>query len=171
MNRRVTGATINLPFISFAVEPEDLEQKVAREVIVRLADKRVLTAFECCDDCVERAIASLMEIRSMLVNKQVELSGHADGGLFLLLELMLEGIRQFFTFVERLQSSRQGGRRDRRDLQPYFDALTMLRGHMYQCRNQIAVIAGMEKPAVPKSMCYEDAWQLESYEKPNGNRE
>jgi len=73
--KRVDGVTINLPFVSFSVRPDDLEQKVAREIVIRLADKRVLKVFECCDSSVEHALASLREIRSLLVDKQAELSG------------------------------------------------------------------------------------------------
>lgn len=172
VNKRVDGVTINLPFISFSVQPDDLEQKIARETIIRLADKRVLNASECCDNCIEQAIVSLQEIRSMLVEKQVELAGQVDGGLYLLLELMLEGIRQFFSFEERLRIANTHTygeihtRHDRNDLQPYFSALEMLRGHLYRCLTQVATIAKMKIPKIPENMRYMDAWQIDSYEKP-----
>ena len=143
VKKRVDGVTINLPFVSFSIRPDDLEQKVAREVVIRLANKRVLNAFECCDSCIEKALASLQDIRSLLVaTKQVELSGQADGILYLILELMLEGIRQFFTFEETLRTSHTQfpgelhTRLHRQDLQPYFAALEMLRGHLYRCLAQ-----------------------------------
>jgi hypothetical protein len=79
LKKQVDGITINLPFVSFAVRPDDVEKKVAREVVVRLSDKRVLNVFACCDSCVEKALASLQDIRSLLVGKQVELSAQADG--------------------------------------------------------------------------------------------
>jgi len=46
----VDGVTINLPFVSFNVKPDDIEQKVAREIVICMADRRVLNAFECCDN-------------------------------------------------------------------------------------------------------------------------
>lgn len=69
MKKRIDGVTISVPFLSFTITPDDLEQKAAREILMRLADKRVLNAFECCDSCVEYALASLQEIRSLLVEK------------------------------------------------------------------------------------------------------
>lgn len=172
VKKRIAGATINLPFVSFSVRPDDLEQKVAHEIVIRLADKRVLNAFECCDSCIEKALASLQDIRSLLVNKQVELSGQSDGGLYLVLEMMLEGIRQFFTFEESLRTSVEQfpgelhTRLHRADLQPYFAALEMLRGHLYRCLAQVAVIAGTNIPQISAHMRYESEWQIEAYEIP-----
>jgi hypothetical protein len=172
VKKRITGASINLPFVSFTVRPDDLEQKVAHELVIRLADKRVLNAFECCDSCIEQALASLQEIRSLLVNKQVELSGQSDGGLYLILELMLEGIRQFFTFEESLRASIEQfpgelrTRLHREELQPYFAALEMLRAHLYRCLSQVAVIAGTKIPKISAHMRYDSEWQIEAYESP-----
>ena len=173
IKKRVDGVTINLPFVSFSVKPDDLEQKAAREIVIRLADKRVLNAFECCDSCVEQALASLQDIRSFLVGKQVELSAIVDGGLYLVLELMLEGIRQFFTFEDGLRTTNPEfpgeihSRFHRQELQPYFAALEMLRGHLYRCLSQVAVVAGTTIPKISQHMRYEDAWQLEAYEQPS----
>jgi len=172
VKKRIDGATINLPFVSFSVRPDDLEQKVALELVIRLADKRVLNSFECCDSCIEQALASLQDIRSLLVDKQVELSGQSDGGLYLILELMLEGIRQFFTFQESLRTSIEQfpgalhARLHREELQPYFAALEMLRGHLYRCLSQVAVIADTKIPKISEHMRYESDWQIEAYESP-----
>ena len=172
LKKRVDGVTINLPFVSLSVRPDDLERKVAREVVIRLANKRVLNAFECCDSCIEQALASLQEIRSLLVDKQVELSGQTDGILYLILELMLEGIRQFSTFEEKLRTSNAQfpgelhTRLHRQDLQPYFAALEMLRGHLYRCLAQVAVVADTEIPKISTHMRYDGVWQLEAYEDP-----
>lgn len=172
VRKRVDGVTINLPFVSFSVCPDDLEQKVAREVVIRLADKRVLNAFECCDRCVEQALASLQEIRSLLVNKQVELSAQTDGALYLIIELMLEGIRQFFTFEENLRTVDSNfltdlySRLNRYDLKPYFAALEMLRGHLYRCLAQVAIVADTTIPKISENMRYNDVWHLEAYKEP-----
>ena len=171
--KRVSGVTINLPFISFSVRPEDTEQKAAREIVIRLADKRVLNAFECCDSCIEQALASLQEIRSLLVDKQVELAHLTDGPLFLLIEFMLEAIRQFFTFEERLQSSTPDFPGDlhtrihRSELQPYFAALEMFRAHLFRCLTQVAVVGDINIPKISDHMRYDDAWQLDAYKKPD----
>lgn len=79
VNNRVGDVTLNLPFISFAVSPKDKERQVARELVITLRDRRVLSAWECCDDCIDQALASLQEIRRTLVGKQVELSELQDG--------------------------------------------------------------------------------------------
>jgi len=171
--RRVDGVTINLPFVSVSVKSDDLEQKIAREVVIRLADKRVLNAFECCDSCVEQALSSLQEIRAILVDKEVGLSEHTDGGLYLVLEMMLAGIRQFCTFEEGLRTTNPDfpgelrTRLHRHDLQPYFAALEMLRGHLYRCLAQVAVIADIKIPKIPDLMRYESVWQLAAYKQPN----
>lgn len=170
--KRVDGVTIKLPFVSLSVRPDDLGKRAAREIVIRLADKRVLNAFECCDSCVEQALTSLQEIRALLVDKQVELSGQTDGGLYLIVELMLESIRQFFTFEERLRTANPSfpgelhTRMHRHDLQPYFAALEMLRGHLFRCLTQIAVVADTTIPKVSEHMRYEDAWQLDVYQEP-----
>lgn len=172
IRKRVEGVTISLPFVSFAVCPDDVEKRVAHEIAIRLADKRVLNASECCDSCVEQAMASLREIRSLLVDKQVELTRMTDGGLYLILEFMLEGIRQFFTFEEGLRTANPKfpgdlhTRLHRHDLQPYFSALEILRGHLYRCLAQMAIIADIEIPKIPQHMRYENPWQLEAYNQP-----
>ena len=56
VSKRVSGVTLKLPFVSFNVKPKDLEKKVAREIVIRLADRRVLSSRECCDDCVTRSL-------------------------------------------------------------------------------------------------------------------
>jgi len=170
--KRVDGVTINLPFLSFSVRPNDIEQEAAREIVIRLADKRVLNAFECCDSCVEQALASLQEIRSLLVDEQVELSALTDGGLYLIIELMLEGIRQFFTFEQKLRMANPEfpgdlhTRLHRHDLQPYFAALEMLRGHLYRCLAQAAAIADTNIPKISAHMRYDNPWRLEAYKQP-----
>jgi hypothetical protein len=55
------GVSLTLPFLSVTIKPDDRERRIAREVVIRMADRRVLNAFECCDNCgssrlsVERA--------------------------------------------------------------------------------------------------------------------
>ena len=103
LSTRLGGVTLNLPFVSIAVNPEDRERQIAREVVIRLKDRPVLSAWECCDDCIDRALASLQEIRGALVEKQVELSDAQDGPLYVLIDMMVQGIRQFLSYEESLQ--------------------------------------------------------------------
>lgn len=177
LNTRIGEVTINLPFLSFSVNPDDLEKQVAKEIVIRLADKRVLNAFECCDNCIDRALSSLQEIRRFLVDKQVELSVALDSPLYLLTELQVEAIRQFLTFEQQLNQndfqdpalveSHQDFRHSPFIREQYFAALEMLRAHLHHCLFQIANIANIEIPKTSTGMHYDEAWQLESYEQPN----
>lgn len=153
----VEGVSIVLPFIEVAVKIDDIERKVAREVVIRLADRRVLNAWECCDNCIDLALKSLQEIRQIMVDKQVELSGKSDGALYLLLDSIREGIRQFLTFEQRLDRTN----REPREL--YFDGLEMLRGHIYRSLLQIARIANMDIPQIAPNMRYDADWWLDAY--------
>lgn len=47
---RLGNVTLNLPFVSIEVSPKDREKQVAREVVIRLKDRRVLSAWECCNN-------------------------------------------------------------------------------------------------------------------------
>jgi hypothetical protein len=42
----------------------------------------------------------------------------------------------------------------------------MLRGHLYRCLSQVAVIADTKIPKISEHMRYESDWQIEAYESP-----
>ena len=163
--------TLNLPFVSVAVSPRDRERQIAREIVIRLKDRRVLSAWECCDDCIDRALASLQEVRRTLVDKQVELADVQDGPLYLLVDAMALGIRQFLTFEERLGavdelprfSAPPDLRRAPDVRQAYIDGLEVLRGHLSRCLGQVAVVAGMNLPADGLIPHYQGRWPMEAY--------
>ena len=171
---RVGDVTLNLPFFSVAVNPLDREQKLAREIIIRLRDRRVLSSQECCDGCIDSSLTSLQEIRQVLVEKQVTLSDLQDGPLYLMIDMMRQGIRQFLTYEERLTAVAEDiGPRTSRDFrrapearQAYFDALELLRGHISHCLVQVAAIAGMEAPQDGVIGQYRGAWLLDAYVAP-----
>lgn len=174
VNNHLGDVTLTLPFVSIAVKPKDRERQVARELVIRLKDRRILSAFECCDNCVDRAIISLQEIRQTLVEKQVDLSDVSDGPLYLLIEAMTLGIRQFLTY-EELLSRRNDAlshprfrefRRPANTRQAYFDGLESLRGHLSRCLGQIAIIAGIEATTNGRIINYQGPWQLKSYVPP-----
>lgn len=172
INDRISGVSIRLPFITFSVQPEETEKRIAKEILIRLADRRVLNAFECCDNCIENALASLLEIRSLLIDKQVEMANLTNTALYLLTELMLEAIRQFFTYEERLHDNKKTGLELPGRFRPldtreqYFSALEMLRSHIHRCLLQVSAIAGITIPKIVDHMRYDQNWQLEAYEKP-----
>jgi hypothetical protein len=165
---RVGNVTLSLPGISIAVNPKNRERQVAREILIRLKDRRVLSSWECCDDCIERALASLQEIRKLLVDKQVELSDCHDGPLYLLIDAMLSGIRQFLTFEETLKldavtRSRPRAREPLDARQDYFDALELLRSHLSHCLGQVAMLARMKVPKESLISHYQDPWPSDAY--------
>lgn len=171
---RLGDVTINLPFISIAVSPNDRERKVARELVIRLRDRRILSAWECCDGCIDNALKSLGEIRQTLVDKRVELADLQDGPLYLLLDAMALGIRQFMTFEELLRRDENAPLHPRfgefyrppDTRQAYFDALEVLRGHLNRCLGQIATIAKMPMADEGVIADYQGPWQLEAYQEP-----
>lgn len=156
----VEGVTITLPFVEVTLKPDGLERKVAREVVIRFADRRVLNAWECCDNCIDEALKSLQEIRQVTVEKQVELSSKTDGVLYLLLDSVRDAIRQFLTFEQRLTNRSPESR------ELYFAALEMLRAHIHRSLTQIAKIADVDIPGISAAMRYDDNWQLEAYQTP-----
>lgn len=169
----VEGVTISLPFVEVSVKPDKIERKVAREVVIRLSDRRVLTSAECCDNCIDNALTSLQEIRQITVDKQVELSDKTDTALYVLLDSIRDSIRQFLTFQQRLS---KGGKVDHKvpdfyrtaqSRELYFAALEMLRAHIHRTLLQVAKIADMRGiPGLEGHMSYDGHWQLEAYKKP-----
>jgi len=172
---RVDGISIRLPGVSVNVKVDDVEKRVAREIVIRLADRRVLNSRECCDSCVSNALASLEKVRALLVDKQVQLADVSDRPLFLLISIALEGIRQFLTYEERMK---QHARRlsdgelseHARFPEPgyfyreqYLVALEQLRAHVFRTLEQIAIIAAVDVPKIPPGMRYDDEWQRDAY--------
>lgn len=150
---KVKDISINLPFLSIDLTVSDDERKNAREVLIRLRDKRVLVAHECCDKCIRNALASIQDIRTLLINKQVELPND-DSALFLLFDLMLVGIHQFLTFTERYDLHIQR--------KEYFRALEALRGHSLRCIEEIAKI-GNTSPQLSNRLDFNPIWEKEIY--------
>ena len=172
-SKHVGSVTLSLPpFVSISINPEDLEVKIARELVVELSDRRVLSATECCDNCVDKALKSLGEIRSIVVKKQVALVDLQDGPLFALIEIMAQGIRDFQTYEELLnepeapppESKFSDFYRPPDVHQAYREGLEILRGHLSRCLGQIAVIAKMELPDRNKVLqSRQTDWPLEVY--------
>jgi len=147
---------------------EDIERKVARELMIRLPDKRVLDSKECCDDCIEKSLASIQTIRAILIDKQVELVQVHDGSLYLLIEFMAEGVRQFLTITEPLSTppSPQRAARRFKPREEYFAALEQLRFHLHSCLQQVAKIAEMETPKVAAFLRSQQEWEEAQYLRP-----
>jgi hypothetical protein len=175
LSRKYAGAvTLNFPFISIAVNPQDREKSIAREIIIRLRDRRVLCAWECCDHCIDQALESLQQIRGFLTDKQVELADLQDGPLFVLVDAMASGIRQFLSFEQRLKADCSVGRvdiplrgegvRHPSARQEYFDGLELLRDHLCRCLVQVAKLGGIPMPENGLIKNYDGEWRLEAYD-------
>lgn len=163
----VDGAVkISIPFLEVTVKVDDREKKIARELVIRLADRRVLNASECCDNCIDNALKSLQEIRRILVEKEVELSDKTDSAIYILMDSIRDTIRQFLTFEQRLSGKHKIEHRyfEQRDM--YFAGLEILRAHIHRTLIQIAKIAEVEIPGISQGMRYDENWQLEDYEVP-----
>lgn len=159
--------TIGLPGLKITAKVDDVERRVARELVIRLADRRVLNAWECCDDCIQQALQSLQEIRRLLVDKQVELAGRTESPVYLLLELMAEGIRQFFTFEQSIHGYDDSSSPEDRD--GYFAALEALRAHIFKTMIQVAAVGDVSIPKISDAMRYDDTWDADAYvlDRPN----
>jgi hypothetical protein len=162
------GVKISLPFLEVTVKSDDVERKVAREIVIRLADRRVLNASECCDDCIDKALSSLQEIRQIVVDKQVELSSKSDGVLYLLLDSIADAIRQFLTFEQRLTRRHvsEGRRYEFKNRELYFAGLEMTRAHIHRTLLQVSKIADTEIPGIVEHMRYDEKWSLDAYNQP-----
>lgn len=106
-NARVEGTTLNLGFASLRLAPHDLERTAARQLVIRLRDKRVFTASDCCDSCVKNSMDALQDVRNILVESQVQLANLHDGQLFWLIDYGRQTIRAFLTWEEQIRS--EGG--------------------------------------------------------------
>jgi hypothetical protein len=154
---------ISIPFFELTVKPDDRENKVAREIIIRLADRRVLNSSECCDNCIDEALGSLKEIRKVLVEKQVELSDKSDSALYILIDSIREAIRQFQTFEQRLNGKHKVEGRRYAERESYFAARELLRGHIYRTLLQIAKVGDFDIRRSEPQMRYDEVWDVSVY--------
>lgn len=165
------GATaFELPFVTILANPSAFERKIANDLLISLGDRRVLSSSECCDNCIDQALQSLQEIRSLLLECRLKLAEEQCGILCRLMELMLTSIRQFLTFEQSLEIARIGELdsssefyRLPEERQIYFDALEQLRGHLSRCMGQISVVADLNLPSDGFVAGYQGPWQMEAY--------
>lgn len=150
---KINSVSLNLPFLTINVSASRSEKKIAREILIRLRDKRVLVAWECCDSCIDNAVKSIMEIRTLLVDKQVEIQDE-NSPLFLISDLMLTGIRQFLTFTE--------ARDPLYYREEYFTALEALRGHLLRCIEQVGRLASVT-PRLSNRLQFDREWAAGVY--------
>lgn len=143
VKKRVRTVTLMLPFGAIEVNLSDQERTAARELLIRLANHRVLTAQECCDGCIKDAMRSLSDVRKILTDEMVRLSDLQDGPLYALLDMTRDGIKQFTTYAEHLERRGRGARLSGvRARHEYFEALNALRRYVGSCIAEMAKISG-----------------------------
>ncbi len=164
MSTGIDNITLSFPFFSCSLKkPENIEKEIATEIVIRLKDKRVLTSSQCCDACTQKAIDSLYSIREILVDMEVKLSKYMNGYLYLMIELILESIRQFFTYIENEQIP-IGNQKlfIHNQLKIYQDSLEIIRSHINNCLFQISKIANFYIDWDDYQKRYFD-WNLNNY--------
>ena len=147
--------------------------------MIRAGDKRVLSSKECCDDCIDNSVASLLELRSLLIDQQVRVAtssdAEIDSPLYLIIEFAVDSIRQFLTFHENLDrdpssfdenATLSDFRRERGVRETYFTVLETLRAHLHRCLHQIGLVADTDFPKVPGDLQYDANWELQCYVSP-----
>lgn len=155
LKTRAEGATVNTGFISFPLTVNKAERTAARKLLIRLRDKRVFTAEDCCDDCVRNSIASLQDVRAILVGQQADLADHHEGQLFWVIDYMLATIRAFLTWDERTRADSASDSnadtydRERGRTHHYIEQLDVLRAHVRTALQGMAVIAEIDLPSAP----------------------
>lgn len=173
-NRHLDGVSINLPFVSLTIKPDDTERRIANEIAIRLADRRILNASECCDNCIDQALNSLQGIREIIVDKQVELYSAKESALYLILEMMAEALRQFLTFEQNLNKLHREPmevghpdfHRSPEARKAYFIALEALRGHFSRCLLEVSKIGDVTLPKIEMITRYQSPWPLDAYVPP-----
>jgi hypothetical protein len=146
--------TVNAGFVSFALVVDDAERVAARPLVIRLRDKRVFNADDCCEGCVTNSISSLQEVRKALVDVQVGLADQRDGQLFWVLDWMLAVIRAFLTWEERVRATDDGVReasehyRSMDRTRHTIDQLDVVRAHLRVALNAIANVASLDVPVL-----------------------
>ncbi len=150
------GATISTSGISFQIRATDPERDAARKLLIRLRDRRVFTAFDCCDGCVRNTLASLIEVRKILVDTQVELHNLHDADLFWVVDYLRLTIRDFLSWEERLRAAAINPGNSRATSEElyvdpvyqavYIAALDVVRAHARAALAAMAELADMTLP-------------------------
>lgn len=169
------GIEICLPHLSVCVSPSAGERSVAMQIAVRSANRSFLNRDECCLRCRDSALSSLREIEHMLVRQQTDLSVTPDGPVAILIDYMLEGIRQFTAFERAIGVSSETdsvASLDPASRWPYVNrraclhAMELLRTHSWCCLRQVESIANVRIASVRDHLPDGHAWQLEAYRPP-----
>lgn len=91
-----------IPNLNINFKFSDDDKKSIKEIIIYSKNKRVLTSSQCCGNCTKYAIDSLVDYRSFLVNKRIEIINSKQNELKKIIDAILKNIEVFLTFSENL---------------------------------------------------------------------
>lgn len=153
IGRRIAGATVSATGVSFQIRATDPERDAARKLFIRLRDRRVFNAFDCCDNCVRNTLASLQEVRKILVESQVEVANFHDGDLFWIADYLRLIIREFLSWEERLRAALGPAQASKEELYidpvyraAYIKSLDTVRAHARAALEALADVSQMKLP-------------------------
>ena len=134
-NVALDSISLSFPFgVNIQIKPVESEIKIAREVIIKLIDRRILNAAECCAECIQRAIDSLKEIKADLIDIKCKLTDNINRPIYYFIDYIVLSINSFLDFIERYKIDMEMNR------PTYFDALEKLRRHIAKCMVEISKI-------------------------------
>jgi len=134
-NIKMESIGLTFPFgISTTLKPQQRDSEIAKEVIVKLIDRRILNSKECCASCIKQSVDSLKKIKSDLIGIKVRLSNRINEPLFYYVDYIVISINAFNDFIERYENDIEQNK------VYYFDALEKIRNHIANCMYEISKI-------------------------------
>jgi len=102
MKPKVESLSINLPFfnVSFSIQ-DNIEKEIISEILIRSEDKRFLTSWQCCSNCTENAIESVLEYRKFLIDQKVKLSKIKNSQFIDVVNFLLDEVKIFLSISEK----------------------------------------------------------------------
>ncbi|MDD2466882.1 MAG: hypothetical protein PHI97_23045 [Desulfobulbus sp.] len=98
----IDTVAIEIPFLNVTFKISDnLEKEIVTETLIRSEDKRFLTSWQCCANCTENAIKSVLEYRKFLVDQKVKLSKIKNSQFNSIINYVLDQVKKFLSVSER----------------------------------------------------------------------
>ncbi|MDD4989678.1 MAG: hypothetical protein PHV42_04615 [Candidatus Pacebacteria bacterium] len=99
---KLESLSVKLPFLNVNFKiADDIEKEIINEILIRAADKRFLTSWQCCSSCTQHAIDSVLEYRKFLIDQKVKLSKIKKSQFIKIVDYLLEEIRKFLSISEK----------------------------------------------------------------------
>ncbi len=138
-NKIVDSVSLSFPFgVSLNYKPKTSDIEIARDIVIKLIDRRVLNSKECCGNCINDSINSIKEIKSDLIGIKSKLLNNLDEPLYYLIDYIIAGINVFFDFMERYSNDIEANK------EIYFSALETIRNHTTDCLHEISKIGNIK---------------------------